>query len=294
MKKMHFFKAKCRLGLQNKPIGQKDFNYGVEDAPDFILAEDFLWQLASYRISTFVFPKPEDVSQDRFIPELVRQYGDFRRLIERNLGPGETQVVLGGDHSVTFGAITALLARVPNANDIGYIQIDSHPDMNLYSESATKNWHGMYLRPIVDSFDIPEVEALVPKKLAAKNTWFIGNLVMDPGEEKFFKKQNIRNIDRLHLLRDRISFERELKEFVANFKHLHVSFDVDGLDKTVVSATGIPAEDGLRLDDVWPLFDILFKHPNLSFDLVEVNPCKPGAAAAVKLAQDILLMLQNS
>lgn len=73
-----------------------------------------------------------------------------------------------------------------------------------------------------------------------------------------------------------------------------MSFDVDGLDKTVVSATGIPAENGLRLEDIMPALDILFKHPNLSFDLVEVNPHRLGGQQTVKLARDLLLMLQKS
>ena len=67
------------------------------------------------------------------------------------------------------------------------------------------------------------------------------------------------------------------------------SFDIDCMDKSEAPATGIPAERGLFLKDIEPYLKIISKHPNLSFDLCEINPKKKGAAKTIKLAQKILL-----
>ncbi len=288
MKKPHFFKAKSRIGLITIPHGQKQLNFGVENGPDAILTPKFLKQFKGSKFLEFIFPNPEYIDHTKFDKTLALNIKDFKDLINEHLKEDKTQVVIGGDHSLTFPSILADLERISDAKVFRLIHFDSHADMNLYKDSPTKNWHGMYLRPFFDDFDIPEIAELVIKKIDPKNCLFIGNLDLDKEETLFFKHKGFNNITQEQIENFQDGIMREVKAFVETADYLHISFDIDVFDKTVAPATGIPANKGLLKEDVFPLLEIISKHPNFSFDLCEVNPKKEGAEQTIKLAQEIL------
>lgn len=295
MKKVHFFKAKSRLGLQNIPHRQKELNIGVEDGPDSILTKEFLSSLRAERsnlnnyfdelkISEFIFTKPEDIKAENFNDVLAKNYQSFKNFITNNLSANETQIVIGGDDSVTFSSLLSIIDRI--GNNFGYIRIDSHPDLHLYKTSPTKNFHGMYHRALFDSFDIPQITNMVKYKIKPENTIFIGNLDINPGEDEFFKAMKFKNINSYDFY-NKENVNKYVNEFVKSFDHIHLSFDIDALDKTIASATGIPADKGLFMEDVLPILEIFSKHKSISLDLVEVNPKKRGAKKTILLAQKI-------
>lgn len=288
MKKIHFFKAKSRLGLPNVPHRQKKLNIGVEKGPDGILTKNFLGTIDNYnyRVSDFLFSNPEDIDKKFFNNVLADNYYSFKEFIINNLSKNETQVVIGGDDSITFSSILSTIDRF--GNNFGYIRIDSHPDLHLHKTSPTKNFHGMYHRALFDSFDIPQISKLVEHKMKPGNTIFIGNLDINPGEKEFFEEKKFRNINSEDFLKDRKNINKFINEFVKSFNHIHISFDIDALDKTVAPATGIPAEKGLLMNDILPILNIISKHPSISFDLTEVNPEKKGAKKTIKTAHEIL------
>lgn len=298
MRKVHFYKAKSRLGIINPPINQKDLNLGVENAPDVILTEKFLSKFDSYT-SEFVFSKPEKIKDqsninERYFNVLANELQAFKGLINASLKPGEMQVVIGGDNSVTFSSLLALLERVRDANKIGYIQFDSHGEMNLYKTSPTKNFHGMYLRPFIDSFDIPKISSIVHFKLPLQNILFIGDIKLDSQERIYFEKAKLRNISRDEVLRHKNSTIKELEDFICRFDYLHVNFDVDVFNHKEAMATGIPSSQGFMLYELLPLLEIVSKHPNLSLDLSEVNPQKEDRDKTIKIAQKVLsIMLRD-
>ena len=236
-----------------------------------------------------MFLKPEEVNPKQFNKILGKQIGDFKEFINKRLILGQTQVVIGGDHSVTLSSILAVKDRIGSFKNLGYIQFDSHGDMNLKASSPTGNFHGMYVRPLIDGFDIQEIEKLVSDKLSVENIMYVGNLDLDQGEIDLFNKNKIKNIDRRALLGDKSDVVKNFKNFVSSFQYLHVTFDIDVLDKTQAPATGIPSENGLRFKDIEELLSIVGKHPNPSFDLTEVNPQKSGIEQTIKSAHKVLL-----
>lgn len=275
--------------MLNPPINKTELNIGPEDAPDEIITPEFLFSFPDSDVDEFVFPNPQSIAFDSFNQVLVNEFGKAAGLIKQTLQANQTQAVIGGDHSVTFAALLALLSRVSNPAEIGYIQIDSHADLNLYKNSPTKNFHGMYLRPVVDNFDVPEIDALIINKLPSQNMWYIGNLDLDPEEKLFFESRKIKNTTKEQIDSKPVEFQNQLREFANQHKYLHVSLDVDGLDKTLVLATGLPAENGLLLKHILPVLSVVKTHQNLSFDLVELNPTMPGSKEAITLCRDLLL-----
>lgn len=292
MKAVHFFKAKSRIGLVNSYNHQKEQdNIGVESGSDAVLTDDFLVKFPRCCTSEYVFSKPEEIKHEQFNKVLGGQIDGFREFIYKHLRPGQTQVVIGGDHSVTLSSILATRDRIGGFENLGYVQFDSHGDMNLKSSSPTDNFHGMYARTLVDCFDIPEIEKLVPHKLPAENIIYIGNLDLDHEEEGLFHRKRIKNINKKLLVGDNGNVVKNFKKFIASFQYLHVTFDIDVLNKIQAPATGIPSKNGLMLEDIEELLSIISKHPNLSLDLTEVNPQKAGIEETVQSAHKVLLTL---
>lgn len=287
----HFFKARSRIGLTNKPIRQNEYNFGVEECPDAIVTEDFLKNFKRYEISEYTFSNPEDIDSKLYFKVLADQLLEFAKLINSALKPAQTQVVIGGENTVTFSSLLALIGRVGDPREIGYIQFDSHGEMNSHSGSESKNFHGMYMRPFLDSFDIPEIEALVPKKLKSDQIICIGDQILDGDEPQFYQQKNLRVVKRNEYLKKTSEINLELEKFINRFEYLHINFDIDVFDRSVAGATGIPDDGKWMWGEIKALLDIIKGHKGLSFDLSEVNPSKPGAEKTIKVAQDVLLMV---
>lgn len=291
MKKIHFFKAKSRIGITNNPYNQKESNVGVEKGPDFILDTPFLSKFENYYLSVFNFPSPESISKEKYFEVIAKSLIYFKDFINSELKRSEKQIVIGGDHCISLSSVLALIDRVKDVNKIGYIHFDSHGDINLFKDSPSGNFHGMYLRPLFDTFDILQIDSLVWNKIPTKNLLMVGNLDLDKGETDFIKSKKIKLISRNDMLLNNKKTLDLFKDFVNNLEYLHVSFDGDVLDKSIFSATGIPAENGFMLKEIMSLIKIIADHPNLSFDIAELNPSKSGAVESRKIAQKILQLI---
>ena len=289
MKKIYFFKIHTRLGITAKPNRQKEFNFGVEDGCDAILTKEFVKEIGA-KVDEYIFPTPEEITKENVKKEIFKHFVKVAEMISNNLKTNELQLVIGGDHSITFPSFLSVLKRVKNAEKIGYVQFDSHGDMNLYKDSPTKNFHGMYVRPFIDKFDLKEFDALVKKKLPTENVWFIGNLDLDEKEKVFFQKAQIRNTKTKDMKKKKLVLS-EFAKFIEQFDHLHVTIDVDVFDKSQVTATGIPAEHGFLWKDIKSFLEIIKKHKSISVDISEVNPKKKGASKTIKLTQNMIRLL---
>lgn len=286
MKQVHFFGAHSRLGLINPPHGSSQFNYGVEVAPDFILDKDFLNKFKNISIDHYYFPKPEKIEKEKYQEVMARESLAFADLINQQIKNKESQVVIGGDHSVAFGSVLALLDQY-KSEELVYVHFDSHADTSSMADSPSQNFHGQFLRALIDeNFDHEKLRKLKKNSLLAKNTVIIGNLESDDFDYikeagiKYFNGQNTTEII------------ETIKKMNIDNKHLHVSFDIDVFANDLVSATGTPNSwGGLNKTQVWPILEELNKSNSLSVDLVEVNPKKNGAKETIALAQEVLLTL---
>lgn len=286
MRLPHFFKAYCRIGIQNLPYGQSSSAKGVEEAPDFILSSSFLKKFPKSKLGNFNFPQPEKINTSKYFQTINKQYTDFSNKLIKNVNKNDTLIVVGGDHSITFASLLYDLKTY--GNDIGIIHFDSHGDICLYKKSPSKNFHGMYLRILFDKFDLLYFDKLVRKKLSKKNLLFIGDLEIDD-EEKDFIKNNFQTYSHSQIEKNKKQSLDEIQKFIYKFPHIHVSFDVDVFKKDLVTATGTPSKNGFNKKEIFGILKIVKKAKSLTLDVAEVNPHKKGAAKTIKLAQEIIL-----
>lgn len=189
-------------------------------------------------------------------------------------------IVLGGDHSISMGSISGLLEKKTN---IGVIWIDAHTDINTETTSPSGNAHGM---PLASLMGICNSEINNnDKKLNPKNVFWIGARDIDDGEWENIKKlgieKNVFTCSMVHQFGMRKIIQNIHKLLIENtIEQLHVSFDIDVMDPSIVTATGTPVLDGLTEQECDILISELFdnKMPHIvSIDFVEYNPLMDNA-----------------
>ncbi len=286
----HFFKAHSRLGMLNLPHKGRRLNIGVEDGSDKVLDLKFLSKFKNYSITTYNFPHPDEFKKVHQFDILSYAFKSFKDTIVSRSKKDEMRVVIGGDHSIAFSSLLATL-ELYNPKKVGYLQIDSHADLNKISTSPTCNFHGMWLRPIVGDFDNITISSLVKKKLPTANIMYIGNLDLDTEEIKFIGEKRIKVINSTSLKRNKTLEYKKLEAFISQYDHVHISFDIDVFNKNIVKATGVPNPCGMHLKELNPILSILKDIQSKSIDLVEVNPRKKGSKRTIEIAQNVLKKL---
>jgi arginase len=120
-----------------------------------------------------------------------------RRLKELSLAAqkkGALPIVLGGDHSIAMGSVSAVaLHHRARGKPIGLLWIDAHTDMNVPETTPSGNIHGMPLAHLL-GLGIPELRRLSGAKpaLDAKHVAIIGVRSVDREERKLVKNSGVR------------------------------------------------------------------------------------------------------
>ncbi len=181
------------------------------------------------------------------------------------LGQKKIVGVVGGDHSVPFGALRALAAQ--RKRPFGILHFDAHSDTRDAYEGFTHS-HASIMHNVLER--IPEVEKLVQ----------VGIRDVCEDEIHFCKKKGARvvmftdrDVARRRLLGD--SFATVAKEIVdALPNEIWVSFDIDGLDPRFCPHTGTPVPGGLDVHEVvFVLREVARAGKKIvGFDLNEVAP----------------------
>jgi len=176
--------------------------------------------------------------------------------------------IVGGDHSVPFGAIQAAGQKYPQ---FGILHIDAHSDTRRSFEGFTWS-HASIMYNVLQH--IPQVSKIVQ----------IGIRDFCEEEVEFNKTQSTRLKTFYDLIMKSKLFEgatwkslcdEMIKELPS---HVWISFDVDGLDPSFCPHTGTPVPGGLDFSQVCYLLRTLAlsKRKIIGFDLNEVAPDSQG------------------
>ncbi|MEB3323075.1 MAG: agmatinase [Synechococcaceae cyanobacterium] len=164
---------------------------------------------------------------------------------------GKLPFVLGGEHSVTIGAVRAVRERHPG---LQVLSIDAHADLRDRYEGGDHS-HACVGRRVLEGGPFTAV----------------GVRSLSSEEAAFAKSARaLRLVSARDVLSGRVGPE-EIVEALGDPVYLTV--DVDGLDPSVVPATGTPEPGGLRWWDVLDLLRTLFDRRRVvGMDLVELAP----------------------
>ncbi|MEP5758835.1 MAG: agmatinase [Litoreibacter sp.] len=179
---------------------------------------------------------------------------------------GAIPVTLGGEHALSYGAIRGV-ARALDA-PIGIVQIDAHADLRR-AYQGERHSHASVMQLLVEEDEIPiaqfGVRALCTEEVTRRHD---SNVFYRDAEE--LVTQNIHAVDLP-------------KDFPEN---IYISFDVDGLDPSILPATGTPVPGGLGYYQALNLCRHALKERRLvGCDVVELAPTANSTVSNFTAAQ---------
>jgi agmatinase len=178
------------------------------------------------------------------------------------LDAGKTPFMLGGEHSLSLGAVRALASR---SEKISILQIDAHTDLrDEYAD--TRFGHGCVMRR---SSEIENVAKIVQVGLRSTSL-----------EESQNVPQNVVQFWADDILGDfPTTISRILDELEGD---VYLTFDVDGCDPSWMPDTGTPEPGGLSFYQVRDLFRAVCTQKNVrAVDCVELIGGHEASAFAV-------------
>ena len=174
-----------------------------------------------------------------------------QKSIEKNLFP----LTLGGEHSITAGCIEPFVKSYKN---VTILQFDAHADLrNSYNNQ--KYSHASAMRRCLDFKNVDLIS--------------IGIRNISKEEMPFLKKNN--NRIKIFWAKDQKKWNlKHFKRLIKN-KNVYLTFDVDGLDSSIMPATGTPEPGGLFWYETLSLIKTTFKNANvIGADINELAPIK--------------------
>jgi len=158
-------------------------------------------------------------------PNIEAALAQLSHLVEGVLSEDKFPLVLGGEHSLTPGAIRPIATRHP---DLVVLQLDAHADLRD-GYLGERYSHAAAMRRVLD---IPGISLVS-----------IGIRAVSSEEVEFYAA----NRDRiwLHWAKDQSRWD--MAEIVAPLegRPVYITFDIDVLDSAVMPATGTPTPGGL-------------------------------------------------
>jgi len=232
----------------------------------------------------------------KYLHEIVRSSKILAKKVETLLNKNYFPLILGGDHATALGTITGISQYCRRQNKtLGVIWIDAHADMNTDKTTPSGNIHGMPLAASLGMGDkrLVKLGGFSPK-LFPENTALIGIRDVDPLEAetvKYFRDKGMQvytmtDVDKQGVTR---IIARVLNDFKNDVDHLHLSFDLDGVDPDYASGVGTPVEGGLTYREASVIMEMIADCGCLnSLEMLEVNPILDTKNETSELAVDLI------
>ncbi len=172
-------------------------------------------------------------------------------ILSKNMFP----LTFGGEHSITPGCITPFLKKYKK---ICLLHFDAHADLRD-SYEGEKYSHASAIRRCLDNKNISVIS------LGIRN--------ISKSEISYLKKNS--NRIKIFWAKDKKKWNlNSFKKLIKN-KTVYLTFDVDGLDSSIMPATGTPEPGGLLWDETLEIIKIAMKNAKVvGADINELAPIK--------------------
>ena len=219
---------------------------------------------ASYQVELF----DEDLKKEPYKSIGIKTLKPFP--IKKNIGDALKQIeninkllidkkkfplILGGEHSLTSGAIRPFIKKF---GKLCLLHFDAHADLRN-SYNGNKFSHASAIRRCLDNSNVSVV------------SFGVRNISLN---EIPFLKKNKKRI-KIFWAKDKLKWSlSQLKKIIRN-KKVYITFDVDGLDSSLMPATGTPEPGGLFWDETIRIIKIAAQSAHIvGADINELSPIK--------------------
>lgn len=244
--------------------------------------------------------KPDYIAEEnenpKYLNEFLASCKNMSEAVKKILENGEMPVIIGGDHSIAAGTLSAISSYFrAEEKEIGLIWFDAHADMNTPETSPSGNIHGMPLSATLGfgNDKMVNLEGFTPK-INPKFCAHIGARDLDAGEKKIIRDLGMRgqfftmsDIDRRGIascVESAIAIASQAEGGYA------VTFDVDVIDPRFAPGSGTLVRGGINYREAHFALELIAEKGGMrSFEIVEVNPMLDEKNITVKLAGELIL-----
>jgi arginase len=228
----------------------------------------------------------------RHLAETVAWNRAVMEAIGAELRQGRLPIMMGGDHCLGIGSITAVARHCRDTGkQLRVLWLDAHADFNTHEVTPSGNIHGM---PVACLCGIGpdaltglggEAPALRPAEVRQ-----VGIRSVDEGEKRLVKQHGLDVYDMRYI--DEVGMKRTMEEALAGVDantHLHVSFDVDFLDPSIAPGVGTTVPGGPNYREAQLVMEMIADSGRMgSLDIVELNPVLDNRNSTAVLTVDLV------
>jgi arginase len=231
----------------------------------------------------------------RHLHEVVAWNRAVHAAVHAELQAGRLPILLGGDHCLGIGSISAVARHCREAGKkLRVLWLDAHADFNTSVLTPSGNIHGMPVACLCGHGPqaLVEIGGAVP---AINPKWVrqIGIRSVDAGEKRFVHEAGLEVFDMRYI--DEMGMRHTMELALATLDdktHLHVSFDVDFLDPEIAPGVGTTVPGGPTYREAQLCMEMIADTGRLaSLDVMELNPAldirNKTAAMAVDLIESL-------
>jgi arginase len=201
-------------------------------------------------------------------------------------------ILLGGDHCLGIGSITAVARWCrERGRKLRVLWLDAHADFNTSQITPSGNVHGMPVACLCGNGprDLTHLGGDAPA-LRADQIRQIGIRSVDEGERRLVHEVGLDIYDMRYI--DEIGIKRAMEEALEGCDvdtHLHVSFDVDFLDPSIAPGVGTTVKGGPNYREAQLVMEMIADTGLMaSLDIVELNPAFDTHNQTAELAVDLV------
>jgi len=233
-------------------------------------------------------------SRTRFLSEITDVCERSHAIVRTVLDDGCFPLILGGDHSLSIGTVSAVAAHYRARDErVGLIWVDAHTDMNTPETTPSGNIHGMSLavltgrgpeRLVQLGGDLPAVRP--------ENVCVIGARDIDEREKETVRAQGVRVFTMSEIDERGIAtcVDEAIDRASAGTAGFHLSFDLDGIDPMVAPGVGTPVAGGMTYREAHLVCEKAARSDRVvSLEVVELNPVLDSENRTGRLGVGIVL-----
>jgi len=228
----------------------------------------------------------------RHLTQVVEWNREVMRAVSAELAAKRLPILLGGDHCLAIGSISAVAQHCRNkGKKLRVLWLDAHADFNTSQITPSGNVHGMPVACLCGNgpSELTELGGSKPA-IAADCIRQIGIRSVDAGEKRLVSDVGLDIYDMRYI--DEIGMKRAMEEALEGVDaetHLHVSFDVDFLDPDIAPGVGTTVPGGPNYREAQLVMEMIADTGRMgSLDIVELNPALDNRNQTGQLAVDLV------
>ena len=231
----------------------------------------------------------------RHLDEVTQWNRVIHDAVQRELADERMPILLGGDHSLSIGSISAVARHCrERGRPLRVLWLDAHADFNTHVLTPSGNIHGMPVACLcgLGPKNLVELSGRVPA-LAPSSIRQIGIRSVDQGEKRLVHEIGLEVFDMRFV--DEAGMRQTLANALASLEHdahLHVSFDVDFLDPEIAPGVGTTVPGGPSYREAQLCMEMIADTGRLSsLDIMELNPSLDVRNRTAAVAVDLVASL---